>query len=374
MGPRLTQRGPLVYYAMGGIQVRPENSLYIPAHNAGLRRSNGVRGPGCSRQRDSRMMRRGILGITNAWPPMIAGHGNFFHDLVGCSASVEVLVPRAARPESVSCRAHRWFIVPPRIGGPLRVYSVLQPLETTVTPLFWLLVRWYKPRLIVASQVLFSGLSALLCSRVFGIPFLVIAHGEEVGAYLKAPRRLNAKLAQAVLESARVVVCNSRNTEDLVKRFCRPGRPATRVILPCVNPHQAGANAAEVAELRRDLRATGPLVLSVGRLEERRKGFDIAIKALKTVREAVPGAILAIVGPGDQSRLKNLAREEGVAESVRFLGPVSRSALSGLYSLCDVFLLPVRSLPDGNQEGFGIVFLEAGLHAKPVVAGRSGGS
>jgi phosphatidylinositol alpha-1,6-mannosyltransferase len=115
-------------------------------------------------------------------------------------------------------------------------------------------------------------------------------------------------------------------------------------------------------------------VLSVGRLEERRKGFDIAIKALKTVREAVPGAILAIVGPGDQSRLKNLAREEGVAESVRFLGPVSRSALSGLYSLCDVFLLPVRSLPDGNQEGFGIVFLEAGLHAKPVVAGRSGGS
>jgi phosphatidylinositol alpha-1,6-mannosyltransferase len=244
----------------------------------------------------------------------------------------------------------------------------------TVTPLFWLLARWSKPRLIVTSQVLFSGLGALLCSRVFGIPFLVVAHGEDVGEYLKAPYGLKAKLAHAVLENARVVVCNSRNTEDLVKRFCLPGSPATRVISPCVNPDEAGADPAEVEELRRDLHATGPLVLSVGRLQATRKGFDVAIKALKTVRAAVPGATLAIVGPGDQSRLKNLAREEGVADAVRFLGPVSRSTLLGLYSLCDVFLLPVRTLPDGDQEGFGIVFLEAGLHAKPVVAGRSGGS
>jgi phosphatidylinositol alpha-1,6-mannosyltransferase len=45
-----------------------------------------------------------------------------------------------------------------------------------------------------------------------------------------------------------------------------------------------------------------------------------------------------------------------------------------LYSACDLFLLPTRSIEDGNLEGFGIVLLEASLMGKSVIGGDSGGS
>jgi glycosyltransferase involved in cell wall biosynthesis len=37
-------------------------------------------------------------------------------------------------------------------------------------------------------------------------------------------------------------------------------------------------------------------------------------------------------------------------------------------------LLPTRTMPNGDTEGFGIVFLEANLMGKPVVGGRAGGT
>jgi phosphatidylinositol alpha-1,6-mannosyltransferase len=40
--------------------------------------------------------------------------------------------------------------------------------------------------------------------------------------------------------------------------------------------------------------------------------------------------------------------------------------------LCDIFIMPARDI-DGDLEGFGIVYLEAALAGKPVIAGRSGG-
>lgn len=42
------------------------------------------------------------------------------------------------------------------------------------------------------------------------------------------------------------------------------------------------------------------------------------------------------------------------------------------HSLCDIFVMPARNIA-GDFEGFGIVYLEANLAGKPVIAGRSGG-
>ena len=44
------------------------------------------------------------------------------------------------------------------------------------------------------------------------------------------------------------------------------------------------------------------------------------------------------------------------------------------YQLGDVFVMPNRRMPDGDTEGFGLVFLEANACGLPAIAGRDGGS
>jgi phosphatidylinositol alpha-1,6-mannosyltransferase len=63
-----------------------------------------------------------------------------------------------------------------------------------------------------------------------------------------------------------------------------------------------------------------------------------------------------------------------VQDRVIFSGRVSDDELPEFYALGDVFAMPSRARLDSyDVEGFGLVFLEAGASAKPVVAGRSGG-
>ncbi len=65
---------------------------------------------------------------------------------------------------------------------------------------------------------------------------------------------------------------------------------------------------------------------------------------------------------------------ENVADRVIFTGQVDDDELVDHYQLGDVFVMPNRELPNGDTEGFGLVFLEANACGLPVIAGRDGGS
>lgn len=93
------------------------------------------------------------------------------------------------------------------------------------------------------------------------------------------------------------------------------------------------------------------------------------ISALPRVLRKSPDAFLALVGDGaDRARLEQLARDLGVSERVRFLPGLTQDELFACYAACTVFALPSRG------EGFGLVFLEAMAHGKPVIGGAHGGT
>ncbi len=126
---------------------------------------------------------------------------------------------------------------------------------------------------------------------------------------------------------------------------------------------------------RLGLPLAGPLVLSVSRLVPR-KGMDTLIEAAARLAASGrhPHLTVAIAGQGrDRPRLEHLIRKTGAP--VRLLGRVPGPDLPGLYACADVFALCCRSRWAGlEQEGFGIVFLEAAAAGVPSVAGQSGGS
>ena len=94
------------------------------------------------------------------------------------------------------------------------------------------------------------------------------------------------------------------------------------------------------------------------------KGFDILIRAMSKVDQ---DARLLIGGIGPLTeRWKQLARTQGVADRVHFLGLIPEAELADHYHGCDLFCLPSVS----PAEAFGIVQVEAMACGKPVVSTR----
>ena len=136
------------------------------------------------------------------------------------------------------------------------------------------------------------------------------------------------------------------------------------------------------AHLRRRLGLLGHrVILAVGRLE-RLKGADTLIEAVAALvqRPGFDDVRVLLVGgdsgdglrqaehpAGERGRLEELALRLGVADRLRFLGPVPHVDLADLYAIADVCAVPSLT------ESFGLVALEAQASGTPVVAAAVGG-
>ncbi len=303
---------------------------------------------------------------------MAGGTGQALKGMLGDRDDTTVLAPRAAGPSAGGARVRRVLRFSGAAGGPLKLRSALQHIEVVLAPLLACArPRTRRPDLLVCVQPLFAGVGGLLADRLFRIPYIVLVHGEEL-ALLHDDRwllGLRRRLQARVLAGAAAVVCNSRNTVRLARTLYGVADTRLELIYPSIPAEESASLGNTLAGLPGSVR----VILMVGRLDERHKGFDTAIAALPAIVRARPDARLVIAGPGDSAALLGRARELSVADRVLFTGVIERSALNALYDRCDLFLLPGREV-DGAAEGFGLVFLEAARAGKPVVAGRTGGT
>ena len=208
-----------------------------------------------------------------------------------------------------------------------------------------------------------------MIGRLMGGPkYVCWAHGEELTAL--GSRELSM-LTRAVYHRAAAALANSENTASLLRGLGLP-RDKIHVVHPAVD-----AGRFHPAVDGRDVRARFAgrddlVLLSVGRLQ-RRKGQDVAIRAVAALGRELPNLRYVIAGAGeDLARLKRLAADCGVAGRVVFAGAVPDAQLPAYYAACDIFLLPNR-VDNGDIEGFGIVFLEAAATGRPAIGGDSGG-
>jgi glycosyltransferase involved in cell wall biosynthesis len=219
----------------------------------------------------------------------------------------------------------------------------------------------------------------LLLSYVLPIRFFVYLHGNDVLCPAKNP--LFRTLFEWTLNRAEGVACNSSFTRNYLKDNFRHNTP-TYVITPTVRPEKFGSrNLLEKATaLRTEMRAKykipqeAVVILSVGRLV-RRKGFNRVIENLPTLLAQGLDVYYLICGRGPlEDELKALASQLGVQDRVLFAGYVPDEQLASYYAACDLFsMLTFFDAEDKSIEGFGIVYLEAGYFAKPVIASRVGG-
>ncbi|WP_123602194.1 glycosyltransferase [Micromonospora sp. Llam0] len=116
-----------------------------------------------------------------------------------------------------------------------------------------------------------------------------------------------------------------------------------------------------------------PRIVHVARLVEKKGTADL-LRAFAVVRRAVPAAELVVIGDGPlRGRLGALATELGVAETVRFLGVRPHAEVLATVARSRVLCLPSVTASNGDQEGLGMVLLEAAATGRPVVGTRHGG-
>lgn len=199
-----------------------------------------------------------------------------------------------------------------------------------------------------------DGVAAGLLARWFDRPFVMSALGTDV-SLIPDWRAERAMILRAVERSAATTTVAAALRDALIGMGASPAKLSVvehGVDLDLFRP------PADRAAIRAELGLTGPAVLSVGHLIDR-KGHDFAIRAVA----GLPGVTLLIAGDGPrEGSLRDLAASLGLGERVRFLGHVDQHRLPALYGAADV------TASCSDREGIANVLLESLACGTPLVA------
>ena len=314
------------------------------------------------------------LLLSEIFPPQNGGSGRWFHEIYSRLPRENVVVVAGEHPlqstfdSTHGMNLYRLTLTMPQWG--LRSLSALRD--------YWRLFRSVR-RVVKHENVtqlhcgrcLPEGWLAFMMKKLCRVPYVCYVHGEDVES--AATSRELSWMVQRILASADYLIANSQNTARLLTENWSLPEAHVRVLHPGVDTSRF-VPAARSESVRSELGwKDRTVVLTVGRLQER-KGHDVMIEALSTIREAVPNVLFAVVGDGEQrDRLKQLVQQHGVVDQVQFLGEVDDETMIRCYQQCDLFALPNRQV-GRDIEGFGMVLVEAQACGRPVLAGASGGT
>lgn len=223
---------------------------------------------------------------------------------------------------------------------------------------------------VLVGQLLPLGTVVWLLSFFKKIDYSVFIHGMDIEFAKKKIRK--RWLAKRVLKKSKKIICNSRRVAELVVELSKKLSEKVIVVNPGIS-ERTPKNNDRIKRLREKYQLQDKIILfSVSRLVKR-KGFDMVIKSLPQALKEAPNLVYIIAGIGhDEDYLKELAQKKLKPSQVIFLGSISEEDKWAWLDLCDIFIMPSRNIK-GDVEGFGIVYLEANLAGKPIIAGDSGG-
>jgi colanic acid/amylovoran biosynthesis glycosyltransferase len=257
---------------------------------------------------------------------------------------------------------------------------LLRPDRSRVSRVAREVYRWtgvgpdYHPRLkevdanLIHAHFAEGGPAALFLSKRFNLPLILHLWG---GAELMTDANLRSKWYEwpflahrrSLWKRASAFLCCSAYVRQ---RALEAGFPQHKSLV-----HYAGLDCRAFTPKLPVTEKDPNLVLFVGRLITY-KGCDYLIRAMQLVQRERPGARLVVIGDGtSRAELEQLARSLEIR--CEFLGEMKSPEIRSWLEKARVFCGPSVTLPDGQSEAFGVVFLEAQSMGVPVVSFRHGG-
>lgn len=258
--------------------------------------------------------------------------------------------------------------------------------QSRVKPLPWFLMSnlWHalrlgwrsKPQWIIAGSGLCAPI-AWLVARMTGGKAAVYLHGLDI----VVPSRLYQWLWLPFIRRCDLALVNSSHTWVLAQSRAVPER-ALRLLHPGTDLPVLDREAASDFRCRHEF-GQRKLLLSVGRLTQRKGLVEFVTNAWPAILSRFPEALLVIIGDdasdalharagSERERILSAAYGVGVHSSLRFLGRCDEATLHAAYQAADLHIFPVLELA-GDVEGFGMVALESAAHGLRTVAFAVGG-
>ena len=308
------------------------------------------------------------LLVTNDFPPKVGGIQQYLWELW-----------RRLDPQSFE--VHTTPYAKTTAFGTVSTFDAEQPYrihrssEPVLLPYPWLARRLdaaadrFGATLHVIDPAVPLGIIGPLLAR----PYAVVLHGAEVTVPGRLP--VSRQVLARVLDGATGVISAGEYALSEAERAV--GRSLRNVVVPPgvdterFRPVEAATNRA--ARARFGIDENAPFIFSLSRLVPR-KGMDTLIAVSALLRSTFPDLVVCIAGGGrDRPRLQR--RIAALNAPVRLLGRISEADKAELLAAADVFAMLCRNRWGGlEQEGFGIVFVEAAAAGTPQIAGASGGA
>jgi glycosyltransferase involved in cell wall biosynthesis len=253
-------------------------------------------------------------------------------------------------------------------GGGILAGFRRNPSRIMLVPFFLAASVWSVARVlrkerfdvIHAHWLLPQGLVAI-CARWLAnkrIPILCTSHGGDLFALRSpAPTALKAFVlshceAITVVSNAMLKAVAELDPGSLARvRIAPMGADLQGTFTPCRHTERAALQ-----------------LLFVGRLAEK-KGLHVLIDALPQIVRDFPGVRLRVAGDGPESeQLHARGTMRAISQSIDWLGPRSHAELVAEYRGATMLVFPSIETADGDQEGLGLVPIEALGCECPVVA------
>jgi len=246
---------------------------------------------------------------------------NFAENLGRFGINVSVITPLEDGEESIT---HEDLMTIYRVKSIFPLFPILR------------LIGKIKPDIINVQAPNFFSCSAIPAAKLRKIPIIATVHRAEVDT-IANPTFFFRKHALARFTKINVIY----NSCD--ESFFFYGREKN------------------VLRKKLNFRSDDRIILFVGNLV-RRKGLSLLVESLKLLRDKIPDFLALIVGEGeDLQNLKSMVNKYGLNRNVIFYGRISKTILSDLCALADVFVLPSTS------EGHSVALLEAMASGLPIV-------
>lgn len=306
-------------------------------------------------------MTRHLL-VTNDFPPKVGGIQSYLWELWRRLIPEEVCVYTTPYQGAALFDAQQRFRVersPEPWLGPFP--HLIKRINT--------LAAQHEAELIVVDPAVPLGAIA----PYFELPYAVVLHGAEVTIPARVPGPRAA--LRRVLEQASFVI--SAGEYALREAELCVGHDLKSVVIPPgVDTERFAPFAAaerNAARLKFGIEKSDVVLATVNRLVPR-KGMDLLVASVATAAQTVPNLRAFIGGSGREAkRLEDQISH--LSAPVQMLGRISDADVVSLYGAADLMAMLCTTRWGGlEQEGFGIVFLEAAAAGLPQIAGRSGGA